>query len=132
MKVSELSGATLDFWVARAGGYTLKPCDTGYRVFDAEDDILGRIGERPNTTTWLHWSSDWAQAGPIIERERIIIAPAGSPPDGDFEWRAQYPKHPCDDWNFYGDTPLIAAMRAFVADKFGLDVPDSANDALPK
>jgi len=124
MKVSELSGATLDFWVARAEGYTLKPCDTGYRVFDAEDDILGRIGERPNTTTWLHWSSDWAQAGPIIEREGICIERREND-DGSFSYR-------CPHWSMrvWSSGYLIAAMRAFVGKKFGEEVPDSANDAL--
>ena len=63
-------------------------------------------------------STDWAQGGPIIEREGIDVMPMFHfKPTG---WQAQVPGT-C----YSGPTPLIAAMRCFVASKLGdeVDVP---------
>lgn len=66
------------------------------------------------------YSNDWAQGGPIIERERIQLEPAFD------KWRAVL------DWldepygEGFGPTPLIAAMRCYVASKLGdeVDIPE--------
>ncbi len=65
------------------------------------------------------YSTDWAWGGPIIEREGISI---GCHLDG-AEWFAQ------NYWGEYessGPTALIAAMRCFVASRFGdeIDIPE--------
>ena len=54
-------------------------------------------------------STDWSQGGPIIEREGLIL-------DQWARWRSS---------NSYGTTPLIAAMRCYVASKLGdeIDIP---------
>ena len=53
---------------------------------------------------WCHdYSTNWGHGGPIIEREGIEICPIGN-------------------GEFYGDTPLIAAMRCYVASKLGDEV----------
>lgn len=62
-----------------------------------------------------HPSTDWSQGGPIIERERIDIV---SDPNGTAGWMA------LTYVNFSkvfksGPTPLIAAMRCYVASKLG-------------
>lgn len=59
------------------------------------------------------YSTDWAQGGPVIERERMELRG-----DGDGGWVA---------WDYlnpkqYGPTPLIAAMRCYVASKLGVEV----------
>jgi hypothetical protein len=65
------------------------------------------------------YSTSWAQGGPIIERERIELV------DDSPGWLARI-----DLWAreivVGGPTPLIAAMRCFVASKLGeeVDVPD--------
>jgi hypothetical protein len=61
-------------------------------------------------------SSVWEDGGPIIERERILLDPH---PDSDPEepWLAAIGR----DYH-YGPTPLVAAMRAYVASKFGGEV----------
>lgn len=59
-------------------------------------------------------SSNWSQGGPIIERERILVAPKRA------EWRSL-----CGPWDVTGPTPLIAAMRAYVASKRGMTVEQS-------
>lgn len=57
-------------------------------------------------------STDWMQGGPIIERERINLWNEG------YEWEAsRYGEH-----IVWGKTPLIAAMRCYVASKLGDDV----------
>jgi len=57
-------------------------------------------------------SIDWAQAGPIIEQERInVLICCG-------EWQADIN----EGVRYYGETPLIAAMRCYVASKLGDEV----------
>jgi len=58
------------------------------------------------------YSTDWAQGGPIIEWERITPEWTGE------DWMA-YIKH---DEEVFGSTPLIAAMRCYVASKLGDEV----------
>lgn len=66
----------------------------------------------------------WHTCGPIIERESISVVRQGDNP----EWVASVYNYPEDDWHLHteGDTPLIAAMRCFVASKLGeeIDVPE--------
>jgi hypothetical protein len=71
-------------------------------------------------------STDWSQGGPIIEREGI--SPHGNP-----AWSAQYSvtvrAHHGGFRGYFrhiGPTPLISAMRCFVASKLGdeVDVPE--------
>jgi hypothetical protein len=68
-----------------------------------------------------NFSTDWAQGGPIIEREGFELCRIESSAFG-VEWRAQID---CD-CRSYGPTPLIAAMRCYVASKLGdeVDVPE--------
>jgi len=57
-------------------------------------------------------STDWAQGGPIIEREKMTLEWTGE------DWMA-YIRH---DEEYFGPTPLIAAMRCYVASKMGDEV----------
>lgn len=71
-------------------------------------------------STWLldGYATDWAHGGPIIEREMIELVP-----HTDALWDAMYrDQHIPND----GPTPLIAAMRCYVASKLGdeCDIPD--------
>ena len=72
---------------------------------------------------WGVWkpSTDWAQGGVIIERERISLV---SPNEVIDEWEAIHPTQMHNE--SYGATPLIAAMRCFVASRCGdeVDIPD--------
>ena len=62
-------------------------------------------------------STDWAQGGPIIEREKI----ATRYDHDEQEWQATFPD--MDGWVYgWGTTPLIAAMRCYVASKLGDDI----------
>lgn len=114
MKVQDLTGADLDYWVAKAEGLPAHPG-------------LGRyVVAAPIDTRWAHefkFSTDWSDGGPIIEREAEPIDNHGA---GGL-WRAQGAwkcQLKADGWVCEGPTPLIAACRAYVASKFGPEVPD--------
>jgi hypothetical protein len=76
-----------------------------------------------------HYSSEWSQGGPIIEREGIEISPLLGMGDRE-PFRGWFAGRSIDSMDLYsheaeGPTPLIAAMRCFVTAKLGakIDVP---------
>ncbi len=125
MKTAELTGALLDYWVARANGDGAKIEDSICWRFESDQehgDGCGFFSFDPST--------DWAQGGPIIGQEKISFVLTDWADDADRYW-AGY--QPClqsmtgmayDGVTGTGPTPLVAAMRAFVANKFGDDVHD--------
>lgn len=62
------------------------------------------------------YTTDWSRAGPIIEREWLELT------HDDNTWHAQGRGFGEDAPQGYGDTPLIAAMRCYVASKLGDEV----------
>ena len=111
IKTSELTGAALDWAVAKCEGW------------DVADDFWitdpGEAGTGQPLSDFRP-STDWAQGGPIIEREHIST-----------EWSSLWDCWTAQDlrnaaFSFTGPTPLIAAMRSYVASKFGdeVAVPD--------
>ena len=96
--VASLEGAALD-WAVTFAEYPSTEHDV-WRNFRSE----------------CHYLTDWAQGGPIIEREKMTLEWTGE------DWMA-YIRH---DEEYFGPTPLIAAMRCFVASKLGdeVEVPD--------
>jgi len=84
----------------------------------ALDWAVAKCEGREYDGTWVeNFSSNWLLGGPIIEREKIQIWCAGP------LWGAGHGK-----WKRFesGDTPLIAAMRCYVAGKLGseIDIPE--------
>jgi len=61
-------------------------------------------------------SANWSVGGPIVEREKITLEWTGE------NWMA-YIRH---DEEYFGPTPLVAAMRVYAASKLGeeVEVPD--------
>lgn len=128
MKVSELTGDLLDYWVARSEGM-----DHATASFVVPSHA---------------YSTEWAFGGPIIERDQIFLNPPsevhynGGPNNGwkiYDHWRATVsartrtlpPKNEFQEsFNVRGvgrgagETPLIAAMRAKVASHYGEEVPE--------
>jgi hypothetical protein len=83
-----------------------------------------------DTTDWAP-STDWSQGGPIIEREGIGLIQYREgevDPEDVGTWCASYVPDAfgLEGISFHGPTPLIAAMRCFVASKLGdeVEVPD--------
>jgi hypothetical protein len=84
------------------------------------------------TEDGYHPSTDWSHGGPIIEQEEIGIK-RNSPCSDGRQWEASpsiTAKGAGGKWG-YGPTPLVAAMRCYVASKLGdsVEVPD---DVLEK
>jgi len=137
-KTSELSGALLDAAVAKAYGIELLFTSGKPRASVLVLD--GGVLCRPDFNTSYSPSTDWALGGPIIERERIVIVPStGYNDDGPVFWTASccgpdgayshyideplpFSPHGQKDFSGEGETPLIAAMRAYVASKLGDEV----------
>ena len=120
MKTSELTGAALDWAVAKCEGATNLRHDsvaTWWVDLNGEPRALSS-GWSPRQS-W-HPSTNWAQGGPIIERECIDIMFEGP------EWYAYMRYEAADGYNrtlqYDGPTPLIAAMRCYVASKLGDEV----------
>lgn len=116
MKTSELTGAALDWAVAKCEGATNLRYDTvatWWVDLNGEPRALS-AGWSPRQS-W-HPSTNWAQGGPIIEREGISLDQYHDFPN----WAASCP--PESGFNWFGPTPLIAAMRCYVASKLGDDV----------
>lgn len=123
MKVSELTGAMLDYWVAKAEGCSLERYLGGYRMYKA-GDLIGFIGPKRQTLLW-HYSpsTDWSQGGPIIDREGISLGETYTPTS---PRKATICNGPANEAIIeQGKTNLIAAMRCYVASKFGDEVDDS-------
>lgn len=117
IKVSEASGVVLDWMAAKCEG--MKP----YWDENREDFAF-------SPHVYLCWlsefkpSTNWAQGGPIIEREGIALRKYGD--FAETRWQA-------DKWQFRfagtkacGSTPLIAAMRCFCMSRLGeeAEVPE--------
>ncbi len=71
----------------------------------------------PKRSAWMIYSptTNWKQAGPIIEAARISIEIKH-----DGWWLArQYDINDDPQWMSVGETPLVAAMRCFVKSKHG-------------
>lgn len=114
VKTSELQGPALDWAVAKCEGYTDYCPETEKMLPPRKEYGWVSLCE-------YHYSSDWAQGGPIVERERIDLSWAFSSPH---DWSA-WPKND-GTRRTDGPTPLIAAMRCFVASRLGdeVEVPD--------
>lgn len=108
MKTNELTGAALDWAVAKCEGW-IDDCN-GW-LYQATLQEVAEGNYKPST--------DWAQGGQIVEENNISIICMSTG-----HWGA----HPVigDHPFIYGNTPLIAAMRCYVASKLGdeVDVPE--------
>ena len=123
MKTSELTGIALDWAVELAKGTHWSV--HGYFVFKYANGTTRTFERKPE---W-RYSTDWSQGGPIIERERLNLRASGA---GDWVASTHDVQHP-DRVIQYAPTPLIAAMRCYVASKFGdeIEVPEEYESTRP-
>lgn len=153
IKVSELEGAALDWAVAKCEGFQMMYFDEfwrmrgelkGYDPFQVEQHLewqpyrhqhviietytfVGQDGDvrtEQRAIPISRYSTDWAQGGPIIEREgsSLIRADDDRTVNGEVLWDAIH-KHRIMETD---TAPLIAAMRCYVASKLGdeIEVPE--------
>jgi hypothetical protein len=104
VKTSELTGAALDWAVHVA----LRGSCEGHAEYE--------------------YSTDWAQGGPIVEREGINLDNYAKNP----QWSAWIPapERESGEAQAFGPTPLIAAMRCYVESILGddVDLPEELED----
>ncbi len=100
IKTNELQGAALDWAVAKCEGHDME-------FFQVVDAFMP--------------STDWAQGGPIIERHWIELVPWPNESDENDRWQAIQNDLPIRVY-YQGPTPLVAAMRCYVASELGDEV----------
>lgn len=120
---SELTEAALDWAVLEALKPDLdRPDRAGISTFGP---VFGKGYRYPSWDTRKYSpSTDWKEGGPIIEREHISphwVVPTNHINGG---WSAHTPGG--NGRLLYGPTPLVAAMRCYVASKLGdeVSIPD--------
>lgn len=120
IKTSELTGTALDWAVAKCEGVVGQDGNPVLFRFTGS----GRYGVRRNPgADFGHYQPQtWMDGGPIIEREKLGLLFNWMPEDRSY-WSAIL-----DDGEYRqsGPTPLVAAMRCFIASRLGdeVDVPE--------
>lgn len=121
MKIAYLdAGPLLDYWVAMAADYDPvyqaegeegpRACIS--RCHDAQGELV------PVTPRAFRPSTNWGDAGPIIEREHIdLISDFG-------RWMARHERR--QDYSRPHTSPLVTAMRAYLTWEYGDELPASA------
>ena len=120
IKVAEASGVALDWLVAKCEGFTDYDPDTEKMLPPRKEDGWVNLYEYP-------YSTHWSLGGPIIEREEIGTK-RNAPCSKGREWEASpsITAKGAGGRFGYGPTPLIAAMRCYVASKLGdkVEIPE--------
>lgn len=138
IKTKDLVGPVLNFaaFIAAGHSYWLRSfavwdSNHGYTDWILDRGGLNRYSFDGSRSRAGHWevvetyspSTDWSQGGPIIDRMRargrFLLAAHGSENQATFIVGSSA-------WTDEGNTPLIAAMRCYVASKLGdeVDVPE--------
>lgn len=116
VKTSELTGVALNWAVAKCVGLgKLHYTDVVGRISTLKTAVMVWSMELPGDGHGDKFSpsTDWSQGEPIIDRENITVHFGP-------QWTAVHPSRlECPS---YGPTPLVAAMRCYVASKLGDEV----------
>lgn len=126
IKTSDLIGIALDYAVAIAHGATNFHHDTvaAYWItLDGQDRALSKAWREQSFLP----STNWAHGGPIIEQGEILLDGLATGGENYRSWSASiYENTESPFATGRGPTPLIAAMRCYVASKLGdeVDVPE--------
>lgn len=110
----DLDGADLDYWVAKAHGFT-PAIQIAQRSNNFRICVVGSARYAPST--------DWSHGGPLFSDaliSAIYYIPVDSPTEPG-RWEAFIR---ADEDGYIGPTELIARARAYVGSKIGATVPD--------
>lgn len=111
-KTAELTGALLDYYVAKAEGY--KPWFQAIAPGARQNCTIGvRHEDGAVTARFYQPTTNWAQGGPLIEKYEIDLDKISG------EWFAIGPKGQA-----VAATPQEAICRAVVRAAFGDEVPE--------
>lgn len=125
VKTADLSSHALQLAVARCEGWVWHTGITEWFGNKPWLEHTDEMGKQRRLLWQLAYDTDGALAVPIIEREKISVIPF------DDRWEARCACTPHRSVAQFierrGPTPLIAAMRCYVASKLGeeVEVPDS-------
>jgi hypothetical protein len=123
INISNATGAPLDWAVATDLPAVETPTDTAR--------FLAIFRHQNKRGEGYAYSRAWSHGGPIIEQEQIVLI---NPTFKDY-FCTEYPWLAWkNDVYGYGDTPLIAAMRCYVASVLGdeVEVPDELTQGESK
>lgn len=114
IKTAALIGPALDWAVAQ--------CEMMREDYRDRGLLVHRIGYGQPMPPY---STDWSQGGPIIEREWLDITSWPNESDEEQRWQCHQYDAP-NPYQAVGPTPLIAAMRCFVASRLGdkIEIPE--------
>lgn len=137
--VAALEGALLDAAVAKAEGHEVRLAPerpgSGGPLVCWQVRTASYVRELYPPSEAFEPSTEWAHGGPLVERERIVVVPTAktcaafypveyrvgeTDPTGALDSKFVHFDR-LHSWST-GPTPLIAAMRAYVASKFGEEV----------
>lgn len=120
MKTANLKGAALSWAVAKCEGLE----EGNYmKELDIQKDVdergMGIVVPSDREYLWLKSSPDWTRGGRLIEREKISLTV-----DSSGLWIAFNEYNYAEEKRFMqcDKSPLIAAMRCYVASKLGDDI----------
>lgn len=120
MKTSELTGVTLNWAVAKCEDRTIITFLGGGILVNGRTDLGEELDVAQGFNYMWHPSTNWAQGGPIIEREKIQLWYCTD------KWQAEKKHfgrhHAAGRTLTEGLTPLVAAMRCHVTSKLGDEV----------
>lgn len=152
IKTSELEGGALDWAVARLESEASPTGMNSAEILLYRSKAASAFSYKPHA---ISYSTDWAAGGQIIERENITVICAEGEYSSDTGrysvfWVAEKgaltanevygsqgdnygSKYEIDEDGMSGPTPLIAAMRCYVASKLGpkVDIPDELIEQHP-
>jgi hypothetical protein len=117
-KVSELTGAELDYWTARADGVPAQQLSIQQEQVKpwVSQDGLYCMRDGYGENEVFSPSDTWEHGGPLLDKHKIVI-----------EWIDNETAMACPHYGFkwsYAPTPLIAICRAVVRAKFGEEVEE--------
>jgi hypothetical protein len=113
MKTNDLIGPALDWAVAKAENFPVVIVGTNkFRIWKG-------------TKVPFDPSTNWGDGGPIIDRELCSLVRCQTNDEPEYWEAVAGHEYDHNSVRGYGPTPLIAAMRCFVASKLGeeVDVP---------
>lgn len=118
VKTADLIGSALDWAAAECLGATR------IQLYEYNGRRMIRVSLPEGIHAPWEPSRYWGQGGPIIEREWLDTTSWPNESNENLRWECmQYDSINC---RTFGPTPLIAAMRCFVASRFGdeVDIPE--------
>ena len=114
IRTADLTGALLDYYVARAEGIPAEQLEIRQVQRSSETHLVRKHPTfRTGADTALPYSIDWNLGGPLIARYAVAFEGQPGGAEGNGQWLAYFSEGP-DAWSANGDDHMTAACRAVV------------------